>query len=207
MLTPSQQILPPGMPGYRRFTLYPHNMAKARRLVAAADPADRQVTVWANAESPNREAAAYYRAQLQKIGLRARLKVVGGFGYTTAIGNRSTPNLDTGWANWFADYAHPDNFFRPVLAGSSIRPRDNYNFAQLNVPGLDTGAERLNARPLTPGRERAYAKLDRSHMRLAPWVPYGNSTTATFVSKEVDLADVAWNPLFGADLASFRFGG
>ena len=75
-VAPTQQILPPGMPGFRRFGLYPYDMAKARRLVAEADPDDRRITVWTDTESPHAAAADYYRSQLEKIGLRPRLKVV-----------------------------------------------------------------------------------------------------------------------------------
>jgi hypothetical protein len=42
-------------------------------------------------------------------------------------------------------------------------------------------------------------------MEQAPWAPYGTRTLSTFVSKRVDLGKVVWNPLFGADLASFQF--
>lgn len=203
-LVPSQQILPPGMPGYRQYALFPYDLEKARRLVAAADPADRTVTVWADSGSPDREAAAYYRAQLQNIGLRASLKFVGSLSYFTEIGNRSTPDLDTGWANWFADYPHPDDFFQPTLLGTSILPFNNGNFAQLAVPALDSQIEKLSRRPLGPAQERSYATLDRRYMERAPWVPYGSLTLSTFVSKRVDLDSVAWNPLIGPDLASFR---
>jgi peptide/nickel transport system substrate-binding protein len=203
-LTPSQQILSPGMPGYRNFVLFPYDMAKAQRLVAAADPSDRKVTVWTDNESPNQEAAAYYRAQLQEMGLRAHLKVVSADRYFSVIGNRSTHNLDTGWSDWFADYPHPDDFFRPMLLGSSILPFNNGNFSQIDVPSLNSKIEALNDEPLDPGRERGYAALDRSYMKLAPWVPYGNRTLSTLVSKAVDLGSVVWNPLIGADLASFR---
>ncbi len=205
MLTPSQQILPPGMPGYSRFELFPYDLAKARRLVAKADPADRRVTVWTDTESPHAVAAAYYAGQLWKIGLRPRLKVVSADNYFTVIGNRLTPNLDTGWSDWFADYAHPDDFFRPMLLGSGILPVNNGNFARITAPALDAKIERLSPRPLGPGSERAYAALDRAYMKLAPWVPYGNRTLSLFVSKRVDLDGVAFNSLFGADLASFRF--
>ncbi|HWO15731.1 MAG TPA: ABC transporter substrate-binding protein, partial [Solirubrobacterales bacterium] len=41
----AQQILPPGMPGYEKFTPYPHDMAKARQLIAEANPSDRDITV------------------------------------------------------------------------------------------------------------------------------------------------------------------
>lgn len=204
-LAPSQQILPRGMPGYREFAPFHFDMAKARRLVAAADPADREVTVWTDTEPPHAEAAAYYRRQLQKIGLRARLKVLGAGGYFSVIGNTSTPNLDTGWANWFQDYPHPDDFFRPLLLGSSILPFYNGNFAQLSVPALNAKTEKLSEGPLGPAQERRYAALDRSFTKLAPWVSYGNYTLSTIVSKAVDLDGVVWNPTFGAALTSFRF--
>lgn len=204
-LSPSHQILPPGMPGFRRFNLYPHNMAKARRLVAAAAPADRRITVWSDAESPNAEAGEYFAAQLRKIGFQVRLKVLGADLYFWEIGKSSRANLDAGWSNWFADYAHPDDWFRPLLLGSSILRRNNGNFAQIDVPALDSRIEKLDERPLGPARERAYAALDRSYMKLAPWVPYGTRVLSTFVAKGVALDEVVWNPLIGADLASFRF--
>lgn len=204
-LTPSHQILPPGMPGFRRFNLYPHDMAKARRLVAAADPADRKITVWTDTESPNAEAGEYFAAQLRKIGFQVRLKVLGAGFYFSEIGKRSRANLDAGWSNWFADYAHPDDWFRPLLLGSSIFRRSNGNFAQIDVPALNSRIEKLNERPLGPARERTYAALDRSYMKLAPWVPYGTRVLSTFVAKHVALDEIVWNPLFGADLASFRF--
>lgn len=205
VLAPSQQVLPPGMPGYRKIEPYPYDPSKAKRLVAKADPADRRVTVWTSTESPQAEAADYYARQLRKIGLRARLKVVNADYYFTVIGNRRTPNLDTGFANWFADYAHPDDFFRPLLLGSNIPPVNNGNFARIDASALDARIEALSRHSLTPRRERAYAALDRAYMKLAPWVPYGNRTLSIFVSKRVDLGGVAFNPLFGADLASFRF--
>ncbi len=204
-LAPSHQILSPRMPGFRRFNLFPHSLAKARRLVAAADPADRNITVWTDNEFPNQEAGEYFRAQLQKIGFHARLKVVDGGSYFSVIGNRATPNLDAGWSNWFADFAHPDDFFRPLLLGSNISRFNNGNFAQVDVPALNSRIERLSEKPLSPTTERAYASLDRSYMKLAPWVPYGTRLLSTFVSKRVVFDKVVWNPLSGARLTSFRF--
>lgn len=204
-LTPSQQVLPAGMPGYRKLDLYPYDMRKARRLIAAARPADRTVTVWTSMEDPNDEAAAYYAAQLRKLGFDARLKVVDALSYFTIVGKRATPNLDTGWTNWFADYAHPDSFFRSILLGSSIHPANNSNLARFDVPAIDAKIEALGSRRLDPAREAAYSALDRMVMKRAPWVPYGNLTASTIVSRRVDLGAVVWNPLIGADLTSFRF--
>jgi len=125
--------------------------------------------------------------------------------YFTVIGNTSTPNLDTGWSDWFADYAHPNDWFQPLLAGSSILRNYNENLAQFNVPSLNTKIAELRAKSLDAARESRYAALDRATMKLAPWVPYGTRTLSTFVSKRVDFSKLIFNPIFGSDLTSFRF--
>jgi peptide/nickel transport system substrate-binding protein len=203
-LAPSQQILPPGMPGYKKLELYPHDMAKAQRLIAEADPSDRKITVWTDSEAPNQEASAYYRDLLQALGFNARLKSVSAFNYFAVIGNLRTPNLDTGWGNWFEDYPHPNDFFEPILSGSSIRSIYNTNFAQVNVARLNQRIARL-AREPGPVRGGQYAALDKSFMERAPWAPFGNLTFSTFVSEAIRLDKVIWNPTFGDDPASFEF--
>ena len=99
-LEASQQILPPGMPGYEKFVLYPHDMAKAKKLIAEADPSDRNVTAWTESLSPNDEAGAYYQDVLEELGFQVKLKVLGPDNYFAAIGNTSTPDLDTGRGGW-----------------------------------------------------------------------------------------------------------
>ncbi|HEX4752216.1 MAG TPA: ABC transporter substrate-binding protein, partial [Solirubrobacterales bacterium] len=59
LLRPTQQVLPVAMPGHRTFRLYPHDMAKARKLIAAADPRERKVTVWTDDYGPNKQAGEY----------------------------------------------------------------------------------------------------------------------------------------------------
>ena len=44
------------MPGYKKFDLYPHDLAKAKELIEEANPSDRDITVWTDNESPNDEA-------------------------------------------------------------------------------------------------------------------------------------------------------
>jgi len=204
-LDPAHQILPPDLPGFDRFNLYPYDLRKARRLVAAAKPRDRRITVWTDTEAPNNEAGAYFARQLRKIGFRVRLKVVSAESYFSVIGSQRTPNLDAGWSNWFMDYPHPDDFFRPLLFGGSILRFYNGNFAKVAIPRLDAKIRSLGRRRLGPGTERAYAELDRSYMKLAPWVPYGTRVLSTFVSRAVDFDKVIFNPVFGAELTSFQF--
>ena len=201
----TQQILPRGMPGYEKFELYPHDMRKARELIAAADPADREITVWSNSAAPNDEAGEYYEDVLSKLGFEATLKLVNPASYFTVIGNLSTPNLDTGWANWLQDYPHPNDYFEPQLSGASIMPTNNTNWAQIDVPALNARIAKLSREQLSSKQEAGYAALDRAFMEEAPWAPFGSLTLSTFVSSAIDLDDVIVSPIYGADLTSFQF--
>jgi peptide/nickel transport system substrate-binding protein len=204
-ITPTDQILPPGMPGYRKFDLYPHNMRKARRLMREADPSDRQITVWTDSESPNNLAGIYYKSVLQDLGFHVRLKIVNPDNYFTVIGSGQTANLDTGFADWFEDYAHPDDFFQPLLAAKPTS-FDNGNFSRIVATYLNRKVAALN-RKSGPIDETAYAGLDRDFMKLAPIVPYGTRLLAASFSAAIDLHGFIWNPTFESDFTSFRFKG
>jgi peptide/nickel transport system substrate-binding protein len=201
----TQQILPVGMPGYEKFELYPHDLAKAKAMIKEADPEDMDVTVWGDDESENEAAIVYYNDVLEQLGFNTTLKIIGADNYFTVIGNQSTPELDTGWLSWFQDYPHPNDFFQPMLAGESILPTNNGNFAEIDVPALNEEIARLGEEELGPEQEAAYAALDKEYMEEAPWAPYGNRTVSTFVSDAIDLDKVIFNPTFGQDLTSFEF--
>jgi peptide/nickel transport system substrate-binding protein len=201
----AQQILPPQMPGYRKFELYPYDLERAKKLVEAADPEDRDVTVWTNNIPPNDEAGAYYEDVLEKLGFTVTLKAVSASNYFTLIGNSSTPDLDTGWSNWLLDYPHPDDYFGPQLSGESILETGNTNWANFADPGIDAKIAELRKQQLGPRQEREYAALDRRVMKQAPWAPFGTLTLATFVSDQIDLDEVVVSPIYGQDITSFRF--
>jgi peptide/nickel transport system substrate-binding protein len=201
----THQILPPGMPGYEKYDLYPHSMAKAKKLIEEANPSDRNITVWTDSEPENAEAGAYFQDVLKRLGFSVKLKEINADNYFTIIGNLSTPDLDAGWADWFEDYPHPNDFFQPLLASESILPTNNGNFAQIEVPSLDRKIAQLGAETLGPKQEGEYAALDREYMEQAPWAPYGTRTESTFVSSAIDLEKVIWNPTFEDDLTSFQF--
>jgi peptide/nickel transport system substrate-binding protein len=203
-LAATHQILPVGMPGHEEFDLYPHDMAKAEALIREANPSDRDITVWTDNENPNDEAGAYYQDVLNKLGFNAKLKTINADNYFTIIGNSTTPDLDTGWTDWYPDYPHPNDFFQQLLSGESIAPTNNQNTAYIDVPKLNAKISRLSEEQLGPKQEAEYAALDRAYMELAPWVPYGTNTVSTFVSSAIDLDKVIFNPTFGHDLTSFQ---
>ncbi len=204
-LAATHQILPEGMPGHKPFDLYPHDMAKAKELLAEANPSDRNITVWTDNESPNNEAGEYYEGVLNELGFNAKLKTINADNYYAIIGNETTPDLDTGWLSFYEDYPHPNDFFQPMLSGESIAPTYNTNLSRMNDPKLNAKIAKLAEQPLGPQQEAEYAELDKEFMELAPMVPYGTNTVSTFVSKEIDLDKVIFNPTFGQDLTSFQF--
>jgi peptide/nickel transport system substrate-binding protein len=204
-MTATQQILPPGMPGYKQFQLYPHEMAKAKAMIAKADPSDREITVWTDDFEQNKEAGEYYEGVLDELGFETTLKILNPENYFVVIGNLTTPNLDTGFANWFEDYPHPSDYFAPQLTGDSIQPTNNSNWAQFDDPALSAKVERLGREQLGPRQKAEYAALDRAYMREAPWAPFGTLTLSTFVSSAINLGAVVVSPIFGQDLTSFEF--
>ena len=201
----THQILPPGMPGYEQFDLYPHNMAKAKEMIKEANPSDMDITVWTDTESPNNEAGEYFNEVLKELGFNTTLKQINADNYFTVIGNATTPDLDAGWSDWFQDYPHPNDFFQPLLAGESILPTNNGNFAKFDDPAVNEKIAELGEKPLGPEQEEAYKELDEEIMEQAPWAPYGTRTLSTFVSDAIDLESVIFNPTFGHYLTSFEF--
>jgi peptide/nickel transport system substrate-binding protein len=198
-----QQILPEAMPGHKTFHLYPYDPKKARELVAAADPSERSVTVWTDDYPPNRQAGEYYEGVLREIGLKPTLKVISTDNYTTVIANSHTPDLDTGWAAWYMDYPHPNDYFAPQLSGENILPTQNSNYSRFDDPAITREIAKLGAEPLGPEQEAAYARLDRETMEQAPWAPFGTAEMVTFISSHIDPEKLVVSPVYGQDLATF----
>jgi len=203
-LHPTQQILPPGMPGYDEYKLYPGpDMEKAKQLLAEANPVDKNITVWTDDEPDRKRIGEYYHDLLNQLGFNAQLKVISGDVYFTTIGNLSTPDLDTGFADWFQDFPHPDDFFRPLLNGENILPTNNSNYSQAKIPENDATMDKLVQEQLTDDVKKQYAELDKSYMEQAVWAPYGNEQATTFLSDRLDFDKSYRHLLFSQDFTSF----
>ncbi len=202
-LTPTQQIIPPGVPGYEKLNLYPYDMAKAKTLLKEAHPSDLNVTFWT--DSLAEEAGESFQQILDEIGFHAKLKVVNAENYFTVVGNEKTPDLDLGYGGYEADYPDPNAFFEPLLSGASIQPTNGTNLARIDNPELNKKIAQLAREPIGPKQEREYAALDKAYMQEAPFAPYGNPAASVFVSSDIDFEDVIWNPIFSGDLTSFQF--
>lgn len=202
-LHPTQQILPPGMPGYEEYKPFPYDLAKAKALLAEANPADKDITVWTDDEPERKRIGEYYHDLLTQLGFNATLKVVAGNVYFATIGNTSTPDLDTGFVDWFQDYPHPDDFFRPLLNGANILPTNNSNYSQVAIPQNDAKMDELSKEQLSDDVEKQYAALDKAYMDQAVWAPYGNEERSTFVSDRIDFDKTNPHLMFTQDFSAF----
>ena len=203
-MAPTQQVLPPDMPGYQKFTLYPHDMAKAQALIKQANPSDKDVTVWTDDEDPQPKVGAYMQDILKQLGFNAKLKVINGDIYFDVIGKKATPDVDIVWNDWFQDYPHPDDFFNPLLNGNNITASANLN-VYFNDPAINKQIEQLVQQPLNSATEAQYAALDKQVMGQAAWVPYGNRTWTTFTSDRVSQDSIIFSPVFQNDYSSYQF--
>ena len=71
----SCQVLAPNFAGYARYCPYPHDLAKAKRLVAASGTTGQAVTVWM--PEIRKTTGDYLVSVLKSLGYKAKLKLIG----------------------------------------------------------------------------------------------------------------------------------
>jgi peptide/nickel transport system substrate-binding protein len=184
---PTQNVLPPTYPAYRKLDLYAHDVGRARRLVRQAGASRARVTVWASDRTTSQPPAAYLVQVLRSIGLRAEIKVVPQAVYWTTIGNQRT-RAQIGIANWFQDYPHPLDWFDVLLNGARITRTDNQNYANANVFAINERIEELKHEPtLTDAVNAEWAEVDRMVLEQALWAPFANREFVDFFAADVDV--------------------
>jgi len=155
---------------------------------------NRNVTPWTDLEP-------VVVSSLGQIGIQVKPRELAtSAAYTTiqAVKNMIPIALN---ARWGKDYADPSTFFIPLMAGTSIIPTGNTNYALVgltpsiasklgikipagtNIPNLDADIDSCQKIPATdPSRTTCWANLDKKLMEQAvPWIPYlwNNQPTVT----------------------------
>jgi len=196
---PTENVLPPTYPSYKKLTMYGHNISKAKQMISAAGANGAKVTVWTRNVSDAVTAAQYYTSLLNQIGLDASLNVLPRATYYTTIGNVNT-HAQTGWARWLEDYPHPLDWFDVLLNGNRITDQDNNNYSWYKNKKTDAQIESLKKAPiLTPSVNARWAKVEKQIMQQAPWAPWSNRVFPEFFSKNMSCIHVQL--LYGIDLA------
>jgi peptide/nickel transport system substrate-binding protein len=199
---PTENILPPTYPSYAKHSLYPHDLAKAKRLIRQAHAAGARVTVWNHAYGLDPKATQYLVNVLDSIGLRARQHVVTSATYWATIGNQAT-SAQIGFADWFQDYPHPLDWFDVLLNGERITKTYNNNYANFDDKAVNAEIDALNKQPIptSPVNSR-WASLDRQIMLQAPWAPFLNREFTDFFNEKVEVACYVNQVVYGFDYAA-----
>ena len=193
----TQNVLPPTYPSYVKLNLYPHNVAKAKSLIASAGAKGAKVTVWTRQVTDAVDAAQYYTSVLNAIGLDASLNILPRATYYSTIGNVAT-HAQTGWARWLEDYPHPLDWFDVLLNGNRITDTDNNNYAWYSNKKTNAEIEALKkAQVLTPAVNKKWATVEKQIMQQAPWAPWSNRVFPEFFSKNIGCIHI--QRLYGID--------
>jgi peptide/nickel transport system substrate-binding protein len=189
LATPTENVLPPSYPQYKKLDLYPYNLAKAKQLIRQAGATAAPVTVWTSdnefARAP--QTGAYLESVLNSIGLKAKLNKLDAATYWTTIGNQKT-KAQIGFADSYQDYPHPLDWFDPLLNGNRITPLYNGNYANFDDPAVNAKIAALRKEPSLSGSINAqWAALDKAVMLEAPWAPFVNVQSIDTFGPDVDL--------------------
>ncbi len=181
------QILPPGIAGYKDYKLYPikgSDYAKAKTLTQQAGGC-KNITLYTTSTAVGQGLGQVFKYNLGQIGCNVNVKLLQGFQIYIATGTKGEPYDAAIGVGWFADYADPYDFIDILLNGDNIHEANNNNLSYLNVPSLNRQMAQANSLSGDP-RYAAYQKLDFTIQKgQAPLVVYENRNTREFVASRV----------------------
>jgi ABC-type transport system substrate-binding protein len=167
---PSHGILPPGMFGRDPDLLpYPHDVARARALLAEAGyPDGIDVEYVTTNDEETEKVAGSLQSDLALAGVRIHITVMSWAAWQTAIGQAQGPGL--AFASWAADFPDPINFFDPLFHSRSITPTNSSNNSFYDNPELDALLDGARQELDLRKREAMYRRAERILYDDAPWI-------------------------------------
>ena len=182
----TDQILPPGMPGFRDANVYslrgPNN-GRANQL-ANGNKRSGKAVLYAFNVSFGPTVAQVVQFNLRQIGIDVEIRQFDRVVQHEKMATRGEP-FDIGHEGWGADYADPSNFLNVLLDGRRIQATNNVNTSYFNNPTYNRKLEQAS-RLYGNARLRAYGNLDAEITRAqAPMAPYINTNARIFVSQNV----------------------
>jgi YVTN family beta-propeller protein len=193
--TPTDQYLPPGVPGFRDARIYPltPNLEKARRL---AGRRRHRAVLYALDGAPSTHLAEIVKRNLKPIGIDVQIRPLGDMFERLA---RKGEPYDIVLESWIGDYPDPADFMM-LFGGKSIHPTPDFNDGHFDKPAYNRRLVAVN-RLSGPARYSAYGRLERDLARSeAPWAALGVNTSADFLSARMGCR--VYQPTIGIDLAA-----
>jgi len=180
----TDQILPPGLGGYRDEALYPMKGANYTKAKALAGSNCKSVTLWTANSTTGQALGQVFKYNLSQIGCDVNVRLFQGFQIYTAAGQKGA-DYDAALVGWNADYPDPYDFVDVLLNGNNIHESNNNNLSYFNNASINK--EIVAANKLTgDARYKAYGNLDIEITKAyAPWASYDNRNNREFVAKRV----------------------
>jgi peptide/nickel transport system substrate-binding protein len=185
----TDQILPPGMPGYKNYKIYPlvgvntASLTKAKSL-ANGNLRGGKAVYYAFSTAPGPAVAQVVQFNLKQIGVDVEIKQFDRVVQHEKTATRGEP-FDITHEGWGADYPDPYNFINVLLDGRRIQATNNVNESYFNNAAYNKKMEAAS-RLSGDARLNAYGALDADIMKnQAPMAPFINTNARIFVSQSV----------------------
>jgi len=190
--TPSEQVLVPSIPGYKKITYYggAGNLSKAEE-VGGSDLHNAPLVIYYRQSSTYQSAVAeYIQSQANKMGMNPTLQNSDPTGFyhplmTRSIAEGSNGYSITAFGGWCADYADGYDYINVNFDGRTIGATGNTDYEYFNSSQFNQDMD--HAASLTgSARATAYGNLDAEFMHdYAPIIPTQISNSREFTSTHV----------------------
>jgi len=189
---PSDQVLVPAIPGYKKFTSYPAagNFSKAKKLAGSKLNGKKLTIYYRQASVYQTNVAEYIQSEATKLGMKPELQASDPADFYGALETKSTAlgangyNI-TAYGGWCADYPDGYDYFNVNFDGRTIGATGNVDYMYFNNAKFD---KMMDKAANSTGAKRAsrYGALDKVFMNnYAPIIPTQIANTRTMTSNRV----------------------
>ncbi len=210
--SPTCQVLPSDLPGYRPYCPYTVNpneagtwtapdQVKARSLVAASGTRGASVAVTTVNRPIPLAIGRYFVSLLRQLGYKASLQVVLDPRKLSPFVADSRNRVQFGSSGWIADKLIPSNFLTPILTCAAFIPKSpgNGNWFEYCNPEIDAKIkDAALLQTSDPARANAlWGEVDRTLVDQAVALPWSAPRTRILVSARVGNYQnhALWGPL------------
>lgn len=194
--TPTDQVLPPTMPGFKNWKIYPTGKPNVAKAISLKPKKCGNVVFYGSTSPVSVAILQLIKGDLTKIGINATLKT---FPFAVRIakeGHRGEP-FDLDLQAWGADYPDPVDFIDILLDGRNIQAENNNNNSYFNHVGFNNRMRDAGRISNLSKRYAAWALIDRDVMtQQAPIAPLFFRTVREFTSKRIGCW--SYQPIYGS---------
>jgi ABC-type oligopeptide transport system substrate-binding subunit len=178
----TDQVLPPGMGGFKDVKVYPLKGADYSKAKSLAGNKCGATTLYTTTSSTGQALGQVFKYNLTQMGCDVNVKLFQGFQIYVAAGTKGEP-FDAALVGWNQDYPDPYDFLDILLNGNNIHADNNNNLAYFNNGKINKLLDQAN-RKIGTARYKSYGDLDINITKnYAPWAAYDNRNEREFVSK------------------------